>query len=93
MPTYKHPCPQCDTFIERSVEVCPACGFVDPFAPNAAARAVRRDTTAGPVTTPSPAPAPPTTPAAPPGQACSGCGASLAPGARFCTECGTLVGQ
>ena len=84
MPTYKHPCPQCDTFIERSVEVCPACGFVDPFAPNAAARAVRK-----PAATPTAA----TTTAAPASQACRGCGASLAPGARLCTECGTLVGQ
>ena len=33
MPTYKHPCPHCGTFIERDVVACPACGRADPFAP------------------------------------------------------------
>lgn len=33
MPTYKHPCPGCGTFIERDVVACPACGRQDPFAP------------------------------------------------------------
>jgi len=33
MPTFKHPCPHCGTFIERDVAACPACGRPDPFAP------------------------------------------------------------
>jgi predicted amidophosphoribosyltransferase len=33
MPTYKHPCPYCDKFIDRAVAACPYCGQVDPFAP------------------------------------------------------------
>jgi len=33
MPTYKHPCPYCDKFIDRAVSACPFCGQGDPFAP------------------------------------------------------------
>ncbi len=33
MPTFKHPCPYCDKFIDRAVSACPFCGQVDPFAP------------------------------------------------------------
>jgi predicted amidophosphoribosyltransferase len=33
MPTFKHPCPLCGTFIERDVAACPKCGRADPFAP------------------------------------------------------------
>ena len=33
MPTYKHPCPYCDKFIDRAVAACPYCGQLDPFAP------------------------------------------------------------
>jgi len=33
MPTFKHPCPHCGTFIGRDVVACPACGRADPFAP------------------------------------------------------------
>ena len=33
MPTYKHPCPHCGTFINRDVAACPKCGTRDPFAP------------------------------------------------------------
>lgn len=88
MPTYKHPCPQCDTFIERTDDRCPSCGFQRPFAPDAPARVVRRATIAA---APPSSTAP--TAAAPTDSACAGCGAALGPGARFCTECGTLVGQ
>jgi len=33
MPTYKHPCPHCGTYIERDVVACPKCGTRDPFTP------------------------------------------------------------
>jgi predicted amidophosphoribosyltransferase len=33
MPTFKHPCPYCDKFIDRAVFACPFCGQPDPFAP------------------------------------------------------------
>jgi len=33
MPTFKHPCPYCDKFIDRAVAACPFCGQPDPFAP------------------------------------------------------------
>jgi RNA polymerase subunit RPABC4/transcription elongation factor Spt4 len=33
VPTYKHPCPHCATFIFRDVAACPFCGVADPFAP------------------------------------------------------------
>ena len=33
MPTFKHPCPHCGTYIERDVLACPFCGTKDPFAP------------------------------------------------------------
>ena len=33
MPTFKHPCPYCDKFIDRAVSACPFCGQGDPFAP------------------------------------------------------------
>lgn len=85
MPTYKHPCPQCDAFIDRAVERCPTCGFANPFGPDAAMRAVRRPAPSTP-----PAVAATATPASV-NRACTGCGAALAPGARFCTECGTVV--
>ncbi|MGA3030666.1 MAG: zinc-ribbon domain-containing protein [Candidatus Limnocylindrales bacterium] len=148
MPTFKHPCPYCDRFIDRAVAACPFCGQVDPFAPKRCqnCRKIVEDptwvvcpscgqsliapppgaattaTTAGagaaapaasspaapapnvassgaaaqPATPPLP-PRPPINPdAAPPvlksAGACSGCGAALPAGARFCTVCGTLAG-
>ena len=54
--------------------------------------------TVPPTTSPTPQPGPlPATPAPPPAPQsaaakCTGCGAPLAPGARFCTVCGTLAG-
>lgn len=33
MPTFKHPCPHCGSYINRDVVACPACGRADPFAP------------------------------------------------------------
>lgn len=107
MPTFKHPCPHCAKYIERDVKACPFCGTRDPFAParcpNCSAVIEDRSWAACPKcgqalarpATTSPQPAPPTAPAAPasaaPAQKCTGCGAPLAAGARFCTVCGTLA--
>jgi hypothetical protein len=77
MPTFKHPCPHCGTYIDRVVAVCPSCGTSDPFNPAKAPAA-------------APKAAPATAPAAPP-KKCTGCGAPLADGARFCAVCGTLT--
>ena len=33
MPTFKHPCPTCGTYINRDVAACPSCARQDPFAP------------------------------------------------------------
>jgi predicted amidophosphoribosyltransferase len=33
MPTIKHPCPHCGTYINRDVVACPMCGRQDPFTP------------------------------------------------------------
>ncbi len=49
---------------------------------------------AAPASPPSEVPAAPPAPPAPPAAAatvCAGCGAALAPGAKFCAECGTPV--
>jgi len=131
MPTFKHPCPYCEKFIDRAVAACPFCGQVDPFSPkrcttcrriiedpawvvcpgcgqslsgpvivNAAPGTPGAATTGATATTAAPAPAPapagqaapaPAAPAQPAG-ACSGCGAPLPSGARFCTICGTVAG-
>jgi RNA polymerase subunit RPABC4/transcription elongation factor Spt4 len=159
MPTFKHPCPYCDNFIDRAVAACPFCGQVDPFSPKrcqncrriiedpawvvcpgcgqslvapppgAAATGTAAGSSPAPGATPAAAPssatpaAPPAgataqgaaqpgnspAPAAPPpprpplnpdaatpvlqsAGACSGCGAPLPAGARFCTICGTVAG-
>jgi RNA polymerase subunit RPABC4/transcription elongation factor Spt4 len=139
MPTFKHPCPYCDKFIDRAVAACPFCGQTDPFAPkrcqnchrivedpawvvcpgcgqsllgpmvvNAVPGATGAPAPAAPAPTGAagttaaaqPAPPPPRPPlspdAAPPvlksAGACSGCGAPLPAGARFCTICGTVAG-
>ena len=33
MPTYKHPCPHCGKFIDKTVAACPYCAQPEPFAP------------------------------------------------------------
>ncbi|MGA2512731.1 MAG: zinc ribbon domain-containing protein [Candidatus Limnocylindrales bacterium] len=144
MPTFKHPCPYCDKFIDRAVAACPYCGQVDPFAPKrcqncrkivedpawtvcpscgqsliapppgtvatggtatnagtatptpAVPPAAQASTSAGAAPAAPPAPRPPLNPdAAAPvlksAGACSGCGAPLPAGARFCTICGTMA--
>ncbi|HEY7598768.1 MAG TPA: zinc-ribbon domain-containing protein [Candidatus Limnocylindrales bacterium] len=108
MPTFKHPCPHCGKYIERDVAACPFCGTADPFAPGRCPNCstVIEDLTwvscpkcgqalPKPASSarPQPASAAPAAaqPQAPSGK-CSGCGAPLAAGARFCTVCGTLAG-
>ena len=136
MPTFKHPCPYCDKFIDRAVSACPFCGQVDPFAPKRCpnCRKIVEDPgwtvcpscgqsliapppgTVAPASAPAPAqpqpaasgsaaapvepPPPPRPPLSPDASApvlksggpCSGCGAPLPAGARFCTICGTVAG-
>src|SRR3990172_6714176 len=105
MPTFKHPCPSCGKYIERDVAACPFCGTVDPFAPARcpSCSAIIEDLAwkvcpkcgqalAGPAAS-QPAPIPPQPAAAAPqaSRKCTGCGAPLTEGARFCTVCGTLA--
>jgi predicted amidophosphoribosyltransferase len=118
MPTFKHPCPYCEKFIDRAVAACPFCGQLDPFAPKRCpnCRKIVEDpawvvcptcgqSLGGPeivnaapsAAQPVAAPRPPLAPggaatAQQPAGACSGCGAPLPGGARFCTICGTVAG-
>jgi predicted amidophosphoribosyltransferase len=150
MPTFKHPCPYCDKFIDRAVFACPFCGQPDPFAPKrcqncrkivedpswvvcpscgqsliapppgtvapggtatAGAAPAQAQATAAPQSgAASAAPVAPVAPVEPPppprpprsaaaaapvlqsAGPCSGCGAPLPAGARFCTVCGTVAG-
>ena len=131
MPTFKHPCPHCGTFINRDVAACPACGRADPFAParcpncrtaiedatwvacprcgqpvgaaaEAAAAAAKAGATSAPSSASPTARAPssrtpvasgqtPLNAAEPEARHCTGCGAPLPAGARFCRECGTAA--
>jgi hypothetical protein len=105
MPTFKHPCPHCGKYIERDVAACPFCGTADPFAParcpncsatieDLAWKACPKCGQALLARAPAPTPAAqpqPAAPAAPTPGKCSGCGAPLTEGARFCTVCGTLA--
>jgi hypothetical protein len=77
MPVYKHPCPHCGKYIARDIATCPFCGTSDPFKP--------RPQSAAPEPQPRPAAKQPAA------GKCTGCGAPLAEGARFCTVCGTLA--
>ncbi len=104
MPTYKHPCPHCGKYIERDVAACPFCGTADPFAParcpncsatieDLAWKACPKCGQPLPARAPAPTVAAQPQPAvaAPMSRKCSGCGAPLTEGARFCTVCGTLA--
>ena len=106
MPTFKHPCPHCGKYIERDVSACPFCGTADPFAParctncgtvieNTAWVACPKCGQALPKPAasaqPAAAVAQPSAAAPPSTRKCTGCGAPLTEGARFCTVCGTLA--
>lgn len=74
-------CPSCRTVMGDPTSVaCPRCG--QALARQAAAPAAASTLPAQP--------APQTGP--PAARKCTGCGAPLAEGARFCTVCGTLAG-
>jgi rRNA maturation endonuclease Nob1 len=91
-------CPACSKIVEDPAwVVCPSCGgsLTIVVAPGGAAAAG----SSAPAPAPSAAAAPPAASAAPTVQApqalagkCSGCGAPLPAGARFCTVCGTVAG-
>ncbi len=85
-------CPSCRTVIEDAAwAACPKCGtsLAKPAAAAQSNLAAAQSDPAASGTVPQPNPAAPGSPA--PGK-CSGCGAPLAAGARFCTVCGTLTG-
>ena len=98
-------CPKCRAIIEDPAWLaCAKCGTplregVAPMPGATPAAAAAPGTVAAPVPSEPPAAAPPSapvspltpTPQSPSGVACSGCGAALAPGASFCTVCGTLA--
>jgi RNA polymerase subunit RPABC4/transcription elongation factor Spt4 len=81
-------CPNCRAVIADLAWVaCPKCG--QPLPKLAAAQPAPAAPQPAPAA-PQPASAAP--PAAPPAtRKCSGCGAPLTEGARFCTVCGTLA--
>lgn len=107
MPTFKHPCPHCGTFINRDVAACPACGRADPFAPARCANCRATISDPGWIACPAcgqpvgaaaaaaaeaaAAAAAPTVASASETRLCSGCGAPLPSGASFCHECGSAA--
>ena len=105
MPTFKHPCPHCGKYIGRDVAACPFCGTADPFAPARCpnCRTVIEDLAwmacpkcgqplpKAAAAQPAASNPPPVSAQPPPSRKCTGCGAPLAEGARFCTVCGTLA--
>ena len=76
-------CPNCSATIEDLAwKACPKCGQALP-GPAA--------TQPGPNNQQQAAATPPATAGPAPSTKCSGCGAPLTEGARFCTVCGTLA--
>jgi rRNA maturation endonuclease Nob1 len=96
-------CPKCRTVIEDpSWVACPKCGqSLKPEVAETAAAKTAADQALNPPARPQPQPgpapatsaSPPAAVQAPPNQSvnCTGCGAPLAAGAKFCTVCGTLA--
>jgi RNA polymerase subunit RPABC4/transcription elongation factor Spt4 len=90
-------CQNCRKIVEDPAwVVCPSCGM-SLLPPPPAAAGTARPAGAGPAgagTAGPPPPAPMPLPVAPVPQSagpCSGCGAPLPGGARFCTICGTMA--
>jgi hypothetical protein len=87
-------CPDCRAPLQAGWVACPKCGrSLTATEPAAGARApapAPDPAAAAPAPAARPAPEPPTTPASSASH-CTGGGAALPAGARFCTECGTLV--
>ncbi len=85
-------CPSCRKIVEDPAwKMCPSCGASLTVA---AVPATGQAAPKQPAAAPAPAaPAPAPVPAAPATSGkCSGCGAPLPAGARFCTACGTVAG-
>ena len=87
-------CPDCRAQLQPGWIACPKCGRSLTAADAAAADAATADAATSTPPTPNPAPTAPATASQPPAAEtarCTGCGAALPAGARFCTACGTLV--
>jgi RNA polymerase subunit RPABC4/transcription elongation factor Spt4 len=89
-------CPNCSAVIEdRSWVSCPKCGqALTPPAAASAASGAGQPSAEAPSTQSSSAAPPSATGSssgAPATRRCTGCGAPLPEGARFCTVCGTLA--
>ena len=76
-------CPDCRTPLQPGWVACPNCGRSLTVAETAAPGP------GAPAATPTVMPATPVSSGA--AGRCTGCGAALPAGARFCVECGTLV--
>ena len=94
-------CPNCRTVIEDpSWAACPRCGqaLATPKIEQFATTQPTPPPAPGGSPMPRPVPGPPPASQTPPQPQqssvakCTGCGAPLSPGARFCTVCGTLAG-
>ena len=78
-------CPNCRTIIEDAGWAsCPRCGQALPQHASVAPGSAYPAQSAGPSVAAAPTPAPEA-------RKCTGCGAPLPDGARFCTVCGTLA--
>lgn len=88
-------CPDCRAALQPGWVACPSCGksLVATDATGPASATNPAATPTAPTATPAPATAPTAAPEPAPtaGARCAGCGAALPAGARFCTECGTVV--
>jgi len=79
-------CSNCGTRIPEGARFCPSCGAAGPPAPEAV--------TVPPVIAAQPsAPAAPAAASVPVATHCPNCGATVAPGRRFCTNCGQAIGN
>lgn len=84
-------CQTCRKIVENPAwKVCPSCGASLTMAVATAPAGAQQPAPAQ-AAAPAPAPAPTQAAAPAPGGKCSGCGAPLPAGARFCTVCGTVA--